>query len=343
MKVAIHQNKKTFDHSTSWSYPWIEYCEKNHIDYEVVNCYENGILEKLKQFDCLLWHFGNYVLQDMLFARSILKSAERMGLKVFPDDNTSWHFDDKVAQMYLLQSIGAPIPKFWVFYSCDEAQQWLERECKFPIIAKLRTGSGSNNVRLIKNHSEGLAYIKRSFSKGFSPKPSIFFKTKSNIQSSKNWEIFKKRFNRIPDFFQTMRNAKNFSNEKGYVFFQEFIFNDGFDIKLVVTGDKASYVCRRNRQNDFRASGSGDLFYDPSLISKNMINNSFNISKLLNFQCMGFDYLYDIKAKKEMILEMSYGFSYQSIQNAEGYWNSLADWVNKPINIPEEILSMLDL
>jgi len=341
LKVAIHQNKKIFDHSTSWSKAWIDYCIQNNIDYEIVNCYENNILQNLKNFDCLLWHFGNYVLPDMLFARSILNSAEQMGLKVFPDHNTSWHFDDKIAQMYLLQSINAPIPDFWVFYTLGDCLKWIEDKAVFPLVAKLRSGSGSNNVKLVKNKIEAISYAKKMFSVGFNPSPKPLFKTKSNILSAKNFATFFHRFKRIPDFIETMISAKQFPNEKNYVFFQEFIPNGGFDIKIIVVKDKLSYVCRKSRGNDFRASGSGDLFYNQKCVSENLIDSAFNISEKLNLQCMGYDFVVNNISGAGKIVEMSYGFSHVALMGSNGYWDKKQIWNNDSLNAPNEALISL--
>ncbi|GHT33436.1 hypothetical protein AGMMS49574_19090 [Bacteroidia bacterium] len=219
--IAIHQNKKKFDHSGSWENPWINYCETNQIPYKVVDCYHPDIINQLKEFDCLLWHFNNYSHSDMLFARSILNSAKQLGLKVFPDFNESWHFDDKVAGTYILQSINAPIPASKMFYLYDDVKEWIAQGITYPIVAKLRTGSGAHNVKLLKSKTEVLSYAKRMFGKGFSPHPSIFNKAKSNYDSSKgNKNLMLSRIKRIPEFYQTLKNAKRFPNEKDYVFFR---------------------------------------------------------------------------------------------------------------------------
>ena len=163
MKIAIHQNKKVFDHSIKWEAYWIEYCEENKIQFKIVDCYASNIIEKLIGFDCLLWNYQNNVLNDMLLARSILNSAQRMGIKVFPNYNTSWHYDDKIAQSYLLQSIGAPIPKSWIYSNKDDAYKWADNSNEYPMVAKLKCGAGSHNVRLIRNKSEIYAYINQMF------------------------------------------------------------------------------------------------------------------------------------------------------------------------------------
>lgn len=341
MKIAIHQNYQIFNHSTTWDKPWIEFCTQNSIPYGIVNCFDTNILETLKAYDCLLWHFSNYSLQEMLFARSILNSAKNMGLEVFPDTNTSWHFDDKVAEMYLLQSANAPIPKSWMFYILSDSIKWLNSECKYPIIAKLRCGSGSSNVKLLNNRIEAVKYAKRMFGKGLKTAPNILYKTKSNITSAKNWKTIIKRFKRIPDFLETIKNANKFPNEKGYVYLQEFIPNDGFDLKIVVIGDKLSFIARNVRKGDFRASGGGSLYFDKSLVTTDIIHSAFDTSDKLGFQCMGYDYVFDNIEKKGKIVEISYGFSHTALLQARGYWDRACIWHDELLNAPGEVLKNL--
>jgi glutathione synthase/RimK-type ligase-like ATP-grasp enzyme len=340
-RVAINRNDKIFHHSGLWTQCWIDYCIEKNIQFEIVNSYNPDIMNELKSFDCLFWHIGNYVLQDMMIGRSILNSAARTGMKTFPDFNTSWHFDDKIAETYLLQSVSAPIPDSWMFYLIDDCLEWIEKQAKFPLIAKLRCGSGSNNVTLLKNKSDAKKYAKRMFGEGFDPFPNIFFKTKSQLSSATSWEIILKRIKRIPEFLHTLSRAKKFPKEHGYVFLQEFIPNSGFDLKVVVIGDKLSFIGRNIRKGDYRASGGGDLFFDRSLITRNIIESAFSTSDKLNFQCMGYDYVVDKSTGVGKIIEMSYGFSHTSLLQANGYFDRQGTWYNEPLNAPEEIIKNL--
>lgn len=341
LKIAIHQLSSIYIHTTSWSFPWIEYCKKNGLNYKIVNCYDSDFINQIKEFDVLLWHFGNYSLQDMLFARSILNTAQNMGLKVFPDFNTAWHFDDKVAEYYLLKSVNAPVPESWVFYNKKDCLQWINKSVQLPVIAKLRTGSGSNNVKLLKSKYSAENYVKRMFGRGFRNVPGVMFKTISNVKSSRNWETFVKRFKRIPDFIQTHTRARKLAREYLYAYFQEFIPNDGYDLKVVVAGEKLCFVARNIRKNDFRASGSGMLHYDKSLITKEIIDTAFEISQKLKFQCMGFDYVVNNKTNKPYIVEISYGFSHTAQLDAGGYFDRNGKWHDEPFNVPEEIIKNL--
>jgi glutathione synthase/RimK-type ligase-like ATP-grasp enzyme len=337
MKIAIHQNKKKFDHSTGWDRVWIKYCKENQISYEIVDCFQLDIINRLKGFDCLLWHFSNYSYSDMLFARSILYSAKQMGLKVFPDFNEAWHFDDKIAETYVLQAINAPIPQSYVFHLYDDVKQWVKSYDNFPIVAKLKSGSGAHNVKLLYSKQDVLQYAKRMFGNGYNPSPSIFNKAKSNYNSSKgNKDLMMARIRRIPEFYRTWKNARQFPNEKGYCFFQEFVPNDGYDLKIVVVGDKLGFIGRRVRKNDFRASGGGDIYHDNSLVTKDIIDSAFSISDKLDFQCIGFDYVFDNVEKKGKIVEMSYGFAHTLSEN--GYFDRVEIWHDEPLNAPEEII-----
>lgn len=110
MNIAIHHTEESF------SDYWIEYCKSNAISFKVVNCYDNDIVTQLQDCDALMWHHHHGVYKDTLFAKSLLFSLEQAGVKVFPDLNTAWHFDDKIGQKYLLEAINAPLVPSHVFY-----------------------------------------------------------------------------------------------------------------------------------------------------------------------------------------------------------------------------------
>jgi glutathione synthase/RimK-type ligase-like ATP-grasp enzyme len=284
---------------------------------------------------------NNYVIQDMIAGRSILYSAANIGVLTFPDYKTAWHFDDKIAETYLLQSADAPVPASWTFYLRADCIDWLENKAGYPLVAKLRCGAGSNNVKLLRTANEAVRYTKRMFSKGFKTHPGMLFKSKSQLLSSGSWTIMKARLKKLPAFLHTLSRARMFPNERGYVFFQEFIPNDGYDLKIVVIGDKLSYIGRKIRKGDFRASGGGDLFFDKSLVTQNIISSAFSASDKLGFQCMGYDYVVDAKTGTGKIIEISYGFSHTALLQSGGYFDRNGIWYNEPLNAPEEVLKML--
>lgn len=337
MKTAILFDEKEKLHSTNWSIPWVKYCESNQLDFEIINPYENGVIKKLMNFDVILWHYSNYSFKDMLMAKNILFTLEEHGKKVFPSFKDAWHFDDKLAQTYLLESINAPIPKSYYYYDSKSLEAEINN-LSFPIIAKLRNGSGSHNVKMIKTKQELLSYAKKMFTSGINSAPRLFYKASSNIKSSKSLTTFINRAKRIPEFLRTLANAKKFNVERGYVYLQEFIPNDGYDLKIVVIGDKLSFIGRNIREGEFRASGGGDIFYDKDKVTKNVIDSAFKTSDELGFQCMGYDYVVNKENGKGIIIEISYGFSHQALLAAVGYFDRSGKWHDEPLNVPEDIL-----
>src|SRR5690606_32645657 len=145
MKVAIVFNSKIVTHSGSWSIPWKEYCEANRIQYQMVDEAEMNLLERLFNFDVVLWHFSGFNYAHMMFARPILFSLQAKGIRVFPGIDEAWHFDDKIAESFFWQPIGASIPKYVFVMDHDNAVKWPKSGASYPVVAKRKNGSGSHN------------------------------------------------------------------------------------------------------------------------------------------------------------------------------------------------------
>lgn len=339
MKVLLNL-PSTNVHSTSWVYPWIEFLKKNHVDYEAIDLLKAvDVIEYLKKFDVLLWHFSNYNYIDMLEARSFLYTSKQLGLRIFPDFNDAWHFDDKVAEMYALQAVKAPIPKSEVFYDKAVLEEWINKtKPLFPLVAKLRTGSGSHNVKLLHNKGQLIKYASRMFGRGFNPAPSFFYKASSNVRSTHDKTTFMHKLHRVPEFLHTLKEARKFPHEKGYVYLQEFIPNKGYDMKVVVVGDKLSGLYRPIRSHDFRASGGGEVYYDKNLFTENIIRSAFATADALGTKCIGFDYVVDVRTGKGLIVEMSYGFSHEAVMGMNGWFDRNCQWHEGSLNAPEELL-----
>src|SRR5437867_7028069 len=147
MRLLIHHREGSF------SVRWAAYCDQHQIPYSLVNCLESDIVQKLAFADGLLWHWYHADQSELLAARHILRAAEIMGRAVFPNIATCWHFDDKLAQKYLLEAVGAPLVPTYIFYEREKALDWIDN-ASFPKVFKLRKGAGSANVRLVKTHGE---------------------------------------------------------------------------------------------------------------------------------------------------------------------------------------------
>ncbi|NWJ51756.1 MAG: hypothetical protein HXX14_12925 [Bacteroidetes bacterium] len=316
MKIAIHPVQGSF------SDYWIKYCQANEIPYKIVNCYQNNIIEQLIDCDVLMWHFYHAKAQDYLMAKQLLYAVSSSGKVTFPNFNTSWHFDDKVGQKYLLESIQAPLVPSYVFFNKDEALEWAAN-ARFPKVFKLRGGAGSVNVKLVKNRTHAIKLIKRAFGKGFkhdSLVPALDLFNKFLVGKATLFSVFKGLLRPVkPTLF-----SKIHGKERGYIYFQDFIADNDHDIRVIVINEKAFAIKRMVRKNDFRASGSGDILYEKELFDDKTLKLSFEMAEKLRMQCVAFDFVY--QAETPMVVEISYGFSPVGYGPCPGFWDKDLNW-----------------
>lgn len=326
MKIAIH------DRAGSFSYGWIKYCDDNQVPYKLVNCYASDIVAQLDDCNGLMWHWSHNDYKAELFARQLTLSLEKKRIKVFPDVNTSWHFNDKLGQKYLLEAIGAPLVKSYVFYSKIDALNWLEH-ASFPIVFKLRGGAGSVNVSLVKTRQKAKHLVNKAFGNGFSHINSfnrLNFRI-LELKRDKNFAAFKNAFKSFARIFIPTEIERFSPEDKGYIYFQDFIPGNNFDTRLVVVGDKCFGARRYCRKGDFRASGGDLSFFEPELIDIECVKIAFDVSKKIKSQSLAFDFL-TVKGENK-IIEISYGFP-SNIANTgcKGYWDKNLKWHNEPVN-----------
>lgn len=302
---------------------WINYCEANKILYKTVNCYRNDIITQLEDCNALMWQFYQGSPKDNLVASQILSAAEAMDIKVFPDFNTRWHFDDKVGQKYLLEAVGAPLVTTWIFYNRKEAVEWTAKT-SYPIVFKLRGGAGSQNVRLVENRVEAVRLINKAFGCGF--------QTYDPLNSLKErWRLFRLNKTNLMDVIEGVVRfvvpppyARMRGPERGYVYFQDYIANNDHDTRVVVIGNKAFAIKRMVRHGDFRASGSGSILYDKNLFEESTIKLSFTLAENLKSQCVAFDFVHN--QGKPLVVEISYGFSPEGYDACPGFWDHELNW-----------------
>ena len=317
MEIAIHHKE------TGFSSKWIKYCKEHQIDYKLVNCYDNNIIHQLKDSDALMWHFSQNNPKDILFAKQLVFALQSAGKKVFPDFHTAWHFDDKVGQKYLLEEVGVPHVPSYVFYDKQEALSWVQNTA-FPKVFKLRRGAGSAHVQLVKSKSEAKKKIRQAFSVGFSQYNKVQnFKDRFYQYRNGNagwWNVIKG----ILRFVRTTEFARVAGPERGYIYFQDYIPGNDFDIRVIVIDEKAFAIKRMVRSGDFRASGSGHIRFEKHHFDEKTIRLSFDVAKQIDSQCLAIDYV--LQDGKPLIVELSYGFVKEVYYSCTGYWDHDMNW-----------------
>jgi len=297
--------------------------DHNNIDHIRLDVNRAGFWERVKELDLFIFRM-NMMDSSQQTAKTVLPVVEEsLGIKCFPDMATWWSFDDKVRQYYLLKQNGFPVIDSWVFWDEKEALKWLE-SAEFPLVFKLRSGASAHNVILARTRSQAGELTRQMFGKGVS---SGVIRHKGN-RSIRNVSL-SKRIRRIGGKILRRANGEDATGfwkiNKNYVFFQSFLPGNTYDTRVVVIGDRAFAFRRFNRENDFRASGSGQNDLNPENIDRDFIRIAFDISRKLRFQSMAYDFIYD-ESGNSRVIEMSYTFPDKTIPSCPGYWDPAFTW-----------------
>jgi glutathione synthase/RimK-type ligase-like ATP-grasp enzyme len=334
MKVAIHHRKGSF------SDRWIEYLEEKNIPYLIVNAFDNNIIKQIKENKVthFMWHFNQNYFEDMLHARTLFRSINQIGIKTFPGEGAYWHFDDKVAQKYLLEALDVPLVNADVFYHKKEAEDYIEKT-SFPKVFKLKGGAGSINVKLIKTKSQARKIVNQAFGRGFSAFDSwtVFTDTIERFWRQKTRHNFLRVLKWGFKGIFVDQQYKVFPKQRNYVYFQEFIPDLTYDIRLIVIGNKCFYLKRNTRDNDFRASGSGMLEFAPGKFNLKAVDIAFKAAQQLDMLCVAYDFIFDSK-DKPLVVEISYGFQPYVYDQCQGFYDKALNWHESKVNLEYEIV-----
>lgn len=312
MRLAIHPRKG------SYSARWIEYCEENGIDYKIVNCYCNDIVEQMADCDALLWHYYHECAKDVQVAKQLLYALEGSGKAVFPDFPSNWHFDDKVGQKYLLESAGAPLVPTYVFYTRKEAVEWAN-VTTFPKVFKLRGGASSDNVKLVRSRKQAIRLIRKAFGRGFR-------RYDPWLSLKERWRLYRIGRTNLYDcvkgvlrFFVPTYYCRIVGRDKGYAYFQDFIPDNDTDVRVLYGNGRCLAFRRVVRAGDFRASGSRVFDYDQSHVPAKAMQITFDVADKLKIQSAAFDFV--MKGDEPLIVELSYASGTSPEQNDHGYYD----------------------
>ena len=326
MKIAILRPRLT-----TFSSYWMKYCEEHQYEYKTFDPYDSEIVDKIRDYDIILFDHHQADYRDVLFAKQLLFSLEQAGKIVFPNFRTGWHFDDKLGQKYLFEALGVQAAKSWVFYDKKSAYKWIETT-DFPKVFKLRGGAGSANVMLAHNAREAKHFVKRAFGKGFAQ-----FRGRDYVRD--RYKAYKAKKITLKDLIRSCGRliipteyTKMHAPEKGYAYFQEFIPNDGFDYRLEIANNKAIAMVRMCREGDFRASGGHDDRFDASLIPQDVVEFAFECYDKLEVQSVALDIVREKESGELYLIEVSYSYGLDADEFEHGYWTRDGRHHQEPFN-----------
>lgn len=323
--IAIHDNGGDF------VLRWCSCLSEHNIEYELLNFADCDVKNFPEKYTHVLCHFHHASYQERLFMSGLLQSLELLTIKVFPDHNTRWSFDDKLIQSYLFESNNLNAIETYRFYTLRDALKWIKVN-KEAVVFKLRGGAGSSGVFKLENRFSQSYYAILMFTIGLR-RDAPYNTFKDRILRFYRRPASRSLIDVVIGFYRFIiptRYARLAGRDKGYLIFQKFIPDAKGDVRIIVIGSRAFALKRMVRKGDFRASGSGIIDYDINDIDVSLVESAFKLNEKLLSQCLVIDY---IKHGAEYhIVEISYGFSSVAYDNCIGYWESDLTFIEGEFN-----------
>lgn len=296
---------------------WADLLKKSGFKVKWVDVRQADILSQLQGCDAFMWRWGHFDGMGRIARRLLPVIEKSLGIIVYPDQNTCWHYDDKIAQSYLFEANCIPTPKTWIWFSPNAAREWAA-SVKYPLVLKLATGAGSTNVKLVKNLEEASIWISRLFTQRITSLDDVQFQLYGFRERLKN------AAKSILIGEKAVFRDDGFERQCGYAYFQEFLLNNEYDTRVTVIGNRAFAFRRFNRDRDFRASGSGKIDYNRLAIDPKFISLAFEVAKKLKTQSCAIDGLYCNGVP--VVGEASYTYVSCAVQECPGHWDSELNW-----------------
>jgi glutathione synthase/RimK-type ligase-like ATP-grasp enzyme len=168
------------------------------------------------------------------------------------------------------------------FGSWEDAQYY---QPEFPVVIKQSSSSGGAGVFLARNRSEYNKYLKRAGKVITSQSVAGLF-----------IDFFKILFKKITKYLYPSRSkyAKyDTTSISKPLIVQTFINGLKGDYKVLVFGRKFYSMYRKNRDNDFRASGSGRFYDVPEEESEGLLAFAKKVTWEIDFPILGLDIGFD--------------------------------------------------
>jgi ribosomal protein S6-L-glutamate ligase RimK-like protein len=300
----------------SFSTRWTELARASGHDVRLVNVFEPDLAAQLKGCDGFMWWFA-HLPHPREIGRRVLPAVQHgLRIPVFPTWNTIWHFDDKVSQKYLLDAADIPMPETWVFWSRREALAFC-RDAQYPLVIKLASGIVSENVRLLDSFDDARYWIDRLFGAG------VVSLERRNPLSPR--EVLRRLRGSAKYLLKGLPPDPGLRTnvQKGYLLVQEFLPGNDFDTRVTVIGNRAFGFRRFNRDNDFRASGSGRIDFDPAKIDPEVVRLAFKTARALGTQSLAVDSLQ--RRGERVLAEISYYYEGWALEECPGHWEFQGD------------------
>lgn len=266
-------------------YKYERFLIQNNIAYDFFSVHSSNWVDWAQKFNLIVFRpdISPWALHE---ARSkIFFIEEYLKIQCFPSYKEIWSYEDKINLQYLYAFHKVEHVPTFISHDQAETLEFL-KQTEFPLVSKIINGSASKGVHLIKNKKKAVKFVKKVFAEGLST----------------YWPGF---------------------NQKNYVYFQPLIKHKGYDLRIIIVGDKAFGYYKMLPKNDFRASGS--MHIQKTTLPAEAVEIALDIKNKFNHVFLAVDFLEDSTNDKFLVIETSvfvdiYTSSQSIVNGLPGYY-----------------------
>lgn len=247
---------------------WLRYerfCINNGIRYGFYDIYRSDWIEQAAQYDIIVWQTDSNPAEQHIAESKIYVLEHVLKKECFPSFHEVWQYEDKCRENYLYSALDIPSIPTVVTNSLDEALHSIDT-ADYPFIYKDYIGTGSREVVKIDSRSRARKLVYRIFMKGKKGLWGHFF-------------------------------------VKNIFYMQKFMADATFDLRVMMSGEKAFGYYRYPKKGDFKASGAGN--YEKKEIPEDVLRLAYDIKRKLGVRQVGVDFLYSPAEGKYYVIETS--------------------------------------
>lgn len=142
-------------------------CKDLGVDFEIIDIISDKWIENIQQSSCdgfLVRPSAKKETWKKMYDEKLYFVSKKMGKKIYPSYDEIFIYENKKNLAYWLKINNVPHPKTWIFYSKNEALDFIENYKNYPLVFKTSIGSASSGV-VFMNKKKALKTINRIFTK----------------------------------------------------------------------------------------------------------------------------------------------------------------------------------
>ena len=279
------------------------------VSYEVMNLGTRDWLNRLSGIDVVIWNPMVMGPKAALhYKEKVYFMEKHLNKVVVPNYATVWHFESKVAQSYIFEKYEIPTPHTSVSPDYRDATEAL-RQMKPPFIFKFSHGASGKYVVMVKDQSKALRKLSEICCHQLW--------REARQRGGSRFKFLLSHLNK-PWFWPTILSRLRSEEWFNVAYIQEFIPGNDKDLRITAIGNRYAFgFWRKNRPNDFRASGSGVIDYQLP-IPEAPLRYCLGINQRLGLDTMAYDVIFRNGAF--VILEMSYTYLDSAVYDCDGHY-----------------------